>query len=554
MSYQGYTIIFTENKDIKVNEHSEESLNKMFIRDLIPIAKSYGLNVNANRAQKTKPMLIKEILKAKHNNVKPKAIQKIELPKGPHTLESLGKMQLKILRKIAKSMSIASSTGGKKKHKDILINEIIAGEKNNTNRKFHCEVDNCLERCKYGPKNSEKKRCINHKKDTDLDLTRTYCKEESCTKRSTYGSDGLILYCSDHRKDGDIDNVHKRCIYEGCNLIPSFGLKGSPAIHCMSHKEENEISKGKKCEYQDCKTSARYAIEGQTKKHCSKHREENEVDVVSRRCIHKNCMTIPIFGLEYQIPIHCSQHKDKKEIDLVNSKCIYDGCTKNPSYGLPGTNKRIHCFTHRDTNECNVMLQYCEFNDCERIAYYSDKLGVRNAKRCFTHKFKEDIHCHSKKCNSCNLYYLGDYEVCYYCNPNRNRKVKEIRIIELFKNTNFMIDFKYNSKVDKYYPDVLFDCSDHYVIVEVDEDQHKSSKYDSNCELQRMYDIFEWLKLPCIFIRYNPDVYRINDEIQNISDETRHETLIKTVKEYINNKPNIPFEVKYLYYNDILVS
>ena len=59
-------------------------------------------------------------------------------------------------------------------------------------------------------------------------------------------------------------------------------------------------------------------------------------------------------------------------------------------------------------------------------------------------------------------------------------------------------------------PDRMYDCKTHFVIVEVDENQHKGKR--SSCsrgeagELARMNNIQVATGMNCIFLRFNPDI------------------------------------------------
>ena len=53
-------------------------------------------------------------------------------------------------------------------------------------------------------------------------------------------------------------------------------------------------------------------------------------------------------------------------------------------------------------------------------------------------------------------------------------------------------------------------------------------------------------KLPVVFIRFNPDVFKIDNETQRVSLKTRYETVLDFVKTY---EPTTPFSVKYFYYD-----
>jgi hypothetical protein len=72
-------------------------------------------------------------------------------------------------------------------------------------------------------------------------------------------------------------------------------------------------------------------------------------------------------------------------------------------------------------------------------------------------------------------------------------------------------------------PDFLFEAASHCVVVEVDENQHKSRACE--CEQTRMVNISQSLGLPTIFLRYNPDRYKVKGETRDVLQTSRHKTL-----------------------------
>jgi len=102
----------------------------------------------------------------------------------------------------------------------------------------------------------------------------------------------------------------------------------------------------------------------------------------------------------------------------------------------------------------------------------------------------------------------------------------------------------------KYRPDFRYDALTHFVIIEVDEDQHDA--YNPECEKVRMNNIIEALKMRCVYIRYNPDAFRIDGKKVDVPEEKRHELLLKTIRECM--KPSFDSEIStadiiYLYYD-----
>jgi hypothetical protein len=112
-------------------------------------------------------------------------------------------------------------------------------------------------------------------------------------------------------------------------------------------------------------------------------------------------------------------------------------------------------------------------------------------------------------------------------NKIAHQKIKELAVVKFLKDNLPNNDFIHNKSVGTsctnghLFPDILFDCIQYFLIVEIDEFRHRNKAYD--CEQKRMHDVLAKLGLPCIFIRYNPD--------NKNSDKN---VLLEKVKEYLN--------------------
>ncbi len=87
------------------------------------------------------------------------------------------------------------------------------------------------------------------------------------------------------------------------------------------------------------------------------------------------------------------------------------------------------------------------------------------------------------------------------------------------------------------------------IFLEVDEDQHKS--YAINCDTRRMADVYESLivegnSFPILFIRYNPDVFKVNSEKTKVLSKDRQARLINLLKNWDFTQP---FAILYMYYD-----
>ena len=88
------------------------------------------------------------------------------------------------------------------------------------------------------------------------------------------------------------------------------------------------------------------------------------------------------------------------------------------------------------------------------------------------------------------------------------------------------------------FPDFLIDNCTFFLIIECDENAHSS--YPINCEKIRENNICYALGLPCIFIRYNPDLKGINLKTKEI--------VLKSYIDFYLDKDICDNEVQYLFY------
>jgi hypothetical protein len=98
-------------------------------------------------------------------------------------------------------------------------------------------------------------------------------------------------------------------------------------------------------------------------------------------------------------------------------------------------------------------------------------------------------------------------------------------------------------------PDCFFDCGTFGIILEIDEHQHRNR--DCLCEQTRMVNVSQSIGMPVIFLRFNPDEYKVKNGYVKESMSDRLETLREWIK-YYQNQPSLPYflSVKYLFFND----
>jgi hypothetical protein len=244
--------------------------------------------------------------------------------------------------------------------------------------------------------------------------------------------------------------------------------------------------------------------------------------------------------------------------------CIHEDCQENKSIASYGYifKPKTHCFKHRLKNQYANNNPKCEGDDksskCkERPVYASLKSNI--PVRCETHKQVSDTNIIEKPCKSCNLpYFLNDQNnLCPDCDGSfeQYKKVKELFIKETFE-INDVEYTTWNRRIiggcSTYRPDFVRDKGSFFIVVDVDEHQHKS--YDKECEINRMIQIHQDIGLPCVFVRYNPDQYRDHNNNLIKSTAGREKILADLVRGLSNRDPiKNPIEdslsVYYLYYD-----
>jgi hypothetical protein len=209
-------------------------------------------------------------------------------------------------------------------------------------------------------------------------------------------------------------------------------------------------------------------------------------------------------------------------------RCILKFCNETALYGK-ARHKQIHCEEHKDEGEYNLV---------------------------------------EKNCSSCGFpNIVNDKQLCGNCDETmiKSTRLLKQKIVKAYLDRKKYKYTSYDKVIDPMCglerPDFVFDGGDHFVIVEVDEDQHKKLKYryENNekilihdCETARMINISQMMGLPTIFIRFNPDKFTIKNEQQNVSQGVRHLVLSQWIDAMMDKKAkNIPFlSTMYLFYDD----
>ena len=312
-----------------------------------------------------------------------------------------------------------------------------------------------------------------------------------------------------------------------------------------------------------CDKRAYFGLIGDKKPtHCYECKKDNMVDIKSKRCVCKK--HIPYFGLiGDKKPTHCSECRTSDMVDIKNKKCK---CKKHiPLYGLIGDEKPMYCNQCKTDNMINIVHKRCM---CDKIPVYG-LIGDKKATHCFDCKTDNMINVVHKRCKSIHCDTLSSKKYDDYCShcfknifPNDPRtslirvKTKELLVKEyLNENHNGFIhdttletehcDCSHRRKID-----FRMLINNTMLCIEVDEGQHSSYAKDDI----RYDDLMMTFTGKFIFIRFNPDNYRINGVLKKTQIRTRlnklSQEIVKQQSRIDNEENNDMLEIVKLYYTE----
>lgn len=177
------------------------------------------------------------------------------------------------------------------------------------------------------------------------------------------------------------------------------------------------------------------------------------------------------------------------------------------------------------------------------------------------HNPDKDFKCPDENCpyeSCCESYIKRHFKNIHTEKGMLRQKKQEEKIAKLLTKHGIpfarehSISFSCISDANKYARiDFVIELNGGIIFLEVDEHQHRFG-YDSvNCDLKRMSYVMESLvyggnTLPILWLRYNPNVYRVNGIKQLIRQYEREEILVDFMR---NWSPGSDMEIKYFFYN-----
>ncbi len=362
----------------------------------------------------------------------------------------------------------------------------------------------------------------------------------TCGKTAVFAfdKDDTQRWCKGHAKDGMVNVRDKQCAADGCDKQPNFAMPGEKAIVCWGHIEEGMINVvSKRCAADGCEKHPSYALPGEKAIVCWDHIEEGMINVTHKRCAADGCEKYPSYAMPGEKAIVCRGHIEKGMINVYDKQCAADGCDKHPNFAMPGE-KAIVCWGHIEEGMVNVRSKRCEL--CQ--------MNIMNPK-------------YKPHCAQCH----------FYLNPDdpriRNYKTKENAVMAEVQKVypEIILDSRVAGGCSRRRPDGYIDQFSHVIIIEVDENEHRS--YDDTCSNRRMMELYEdFGSRDLVFIRLNPDAYTRDDKRikgafsvsktdgklkSNLKElKKRCADLLEMVDHYILNKPDKAITVEYLYFSD----
>ena len=302
----------------------------------------------------------------------------------------------------------------------------------------------------------------------------------------------------------------------------------------------------KTCEL--CEKIPTFNVRGSKKgRFCAEHREPDMINVLDKTC--ELCEKIPTFNVRgSKKGRFCAEHREPGMLDVRNKKC--ELCEKRPGYGYAGQRPSF-CYQHRVVDTISNPRKRCLEPNCKEMALY----GIDKHEHCETHKLPDETNIMERQCRSCGLLGLVDKNMnCETCDPDafktiRLAKQNQVRDYLLANDVTFTsIDRTINGGAcGRERPDFLIDCVTHMLVIEVDEHQHAGNPCE--CEQMRMVNISQSNGMPTIFLRYNPDTYKVQKGLKMFSTSQRLDYLLRWTKHLQQQTPTGYLQVLYLFFD-----
>lgn len=388
---------------------------------------------------------------------------------------------------------------------------------------------------------------------------------KKCEKQPTFGfPEQKATHCGKCKSEGMEDVNSKKCLREGCETRAQFGNLGEFPQFCDEHKAPGmknlrNMTDGQMCTFVDekgnrCQSQRSYGYPNGKQERCGAHQETGMILIYNRKC--QLCGKTANFGyLNDRQYLRCGGCKSP---DMINLTCSYCQCGFHARFNYPG-NKPAFCSQCKQPKMIPNPTHRCESKGCTEIASF----GILKPAHCKLHPETGEIDLSERICVRCsrldvvnsdglciNFCLATDQYYAQYRNKSQ-RLVKQNEIVAFLTANGYtphLVDVVIDKTCNKYRPDIVYQFNGHVIVIEVDENQH--ARYiGRNCEYERMEALFRTFQRQLLFIRYNPDTFRVNHVVQRVEKKARQQKLLETLKKYLFGFP-FDFGGVYLFYDE----
>jgi hypothetical protein len=368
-----------------------------------------------------------------------------------------------------------------------------------SNKCVDCQLENLehIPQASYGQEGEKAIHCIKHALETDVDLKSQKCNATGCKNQAIWGVDKKVR-CGEHKKEGDKNLISSFCIEIGCSITASYGYENKKKrIYCKEHSKgkDNVVNLIPYTICKHCEKEAYFGTEKLGRLVCQEHAKGYPEYINMKNlhiCIEEGCKYFATFGHEKGKPLYCQTHNKDKLANVLKKHCLE--CDTRATFGDPKTKSILYCFTHKKPGMKDNVNKQCEV--CNKVTGWID-----NKKYCSG--------CYYELFPNSKIGKLIAYKQVTIIND------LEKRLNEKFNGFSFDLkDKRIPNGSSLRRPDSMKFFETFNLIIEVDEHQHRNSRYSSEeDEYSRVEELYiDGNSKDLLVIRINPDMYISNRE------------------------------------------